>query len=55
MPHVISLEERVLLFRKYIVGEKNALGLTESASASPQHIINTVHRFVVFDFLIGFV
>ena len=45
MPHVIPLEDRVLLFRKYISSEKNALGLTETASASPQSILITVHRF----------
>ncbi|XP_046442108.1 ubiquitin-protein ligase E3B-like [Daphnia pulex] len=44
MPHVIPLEDRVLLFRKYISNEKNALGLTETASASPQSILITVHR-----------
>lgn len=46
MPHVIPLEDRVLLFRKYISSEKNALGLTETASASPQSILITVHRSV---------
>lgn len=48
MPHVISLEERVLLFHKYINGEKIALGLTETASASPQSILITVHRYLLF-------
>jgi ubiquitin-protein ligase E3 B len=48
MPHVIPLEDRVLLFRKYISSEKNALGLTETASASPQSILITVHRFFLF-------
>lgn len=54
MPHVIPLEDRVLLFRKYISNEKNALGLTETASASPQSILITVHRFFPF-FLRAFI
>lgn len=45
MPHVIPLEDRVILFRKYIGSEKAALGLTETASASPQSILITVHRY----------
>ena len=52
MPHVISLEERVLLFHKYINSEKIALGLTETASASPQSILITVHRYLLFFFII---
>lgn len=48
MPHVIPLEDRVLLFRKFIASEKSALGLTESASASPQSILITVHRWESF-------
>lgn len=54
MPHVIPLEDRVLLFRKYISSEKNALGLTETASASPQSILITVHRFFFSLFLACF-
>ncbi len=50
MPHVIPLEDRVMLFRKYIESEKHALGLTETASASPQSILITVHRLATFDF-----
>lgn len=50
MPHVIPLEDRVMLFRKYIESEKHALGLTETASASPQSILITVHRLATFVF-----
>ncbi|CAH1185168.1 unnamed protein product [Phyllotreta striolata] len=44
MPHVIPHEDRVRLFRKYINNEKTVLGLTESACASPQSTLITVHR-----------
>ncbi|CAH0555010.1 unnamed protein product [Brassicogethes aeneus] len=44
MPHVIPHEDRVRLFRKYITNEKTVLGLTESACASPQSTLITVHR-----------
>lgn len=44
MPHIIPHEERVLLFRKYIMNEKTVLGLTESACASPQSTLITIHR-----------
>ncbi|GLV32551.1 uncharacterized protein CBL_00739 [Carabus blaptoides fortunei] len=44
MPHIIPHEERVQLFRKYVVNEKTVLGLTESACASPQSTLITVHR-----------
>lgn len=45
MPHIIPHEERVRLFRKYITNEKTVLGLTESACASPQSTLITIHRF----------
>lgn len=44
MPHIIPHEDRVRLFRKYITNEKTVLGLTESACASPQSTLITVHR-----------
>ncbi|KAL1132531.1 hypothetical protein AAG570_010486 [Ranatra chinensis] len=44
MPHVIPHSERVQLFRKYVANEKTVLGLTESACASPQSTLITVHR-----------
>lgn len=43
-PHIVPHKERVLLFRKYIANEKAVLGLTESACASPQLTLVTVHR-----------
>lgn len=36
--------QRVLLFRKNVLKEKDALGLTESACTSPQSTLITVHR-----------
>lgn len=45
MPHIIPHEDRVRLFRKYITNEKTVLGLTESACASPQSTLITVHRY----------
>lgn len=45
-PHVIPHEDRVRLFRKYITNEKTVLGLTESACASPQSTLITVHRYL---------
>lgn len=44
MPHIIPHEERVQLFRKYVANEKTVLGLTESACASLQSTLITVHR-----------
>lgn len=44
MPHIIPHDDRVRLFRKYIVTEKTALGLTESSCASPQSTLITIHR-----------
>lgn len=46
MPHIILHVERVQLFRKYVANEKMVLGLTESACASPQSTLITVHRLV---------
>ena len=36
--------QRVVLFRKNVMKEKEALGLTESVCASPQSTLITVHR-----------
>lgn len=44
MPHVIPHDERVRLFRKNVINEKTVLGLTESACASPQSTLITIHR-----------
>ncbi|BFZ18278.1 hypothetical protein BsWGS_21317 [Bradybaena similaris] len=44
VPHVIPFNERVMIFRKNVMREKEALGLTESACASPQSTLITVHR-----------
>lgn len=44
MPHIIPHEERVRLFKKYVLNEKTVLGLTESACASSQSTLITVHR-----------
>ncbi|XP_042898295.1 ubiquitin-protein ligase E3B [Parasteatoda tepidariorum] len=44
VPHIIPHKERVVLFRKYVNNEKEVLGLTESACASPQSTLITVHR-----------
>ncbi|UYV76096.1 UBE3B [Cordylochernes scorpioides] len=44
MPHIIPHKERVVLFRKYVSNEKAVLGLTESACASPQSTLVTIHR-----------
>ncbi|XP_022242610.1 ubiquitin-protein ligase E3B-like isoform X2 [Limulus polyphemus] len=44
VPHIIPHKERVVLFRKNVAAEKNVLGLTESACASPQSTLITVHR-----------
>lgn len=44
MPHIIPHDDRVRLFRRYIVNEKTVLGLTESACACPQYTVITVHR-----------
>lgn len=44
VPHIIPFGERVVLFRKSVLKEKEALGLTESVCASPQSTLITVHR-----------
>lgn len=44
VPHIIPFSERVILFRKYVMKEKDLLGLTESACASPQSTLVTIHR-----------
>ncbi|XP_064460486.1 ubiquitin-protein ligase E3B-like isoform X2 [Ornithodoros turicata] len=44
VPHIIPHKERVVLFRKYVNNEKTVLGLTESACASSQSTLITVHR-----------
>lgn len=43
MPHIIPHEDRVRLFRKYVLNEKTVLGLTESACTSQSTLI-TIHR-----------
>ena len=43
MPHIISHQERVALFRKYVQNEKAVLGLADSAYA-PSSALVTVHR-----------
>ncbi|KAL7047920.1 hypothetical protein ACKWTF_003149 [Chironomus riparius] len=43
MPHIISHQERVSLFRKYVQNEKAVLGLCDSAYASSSALV-TVHR-----------
>ncbi|KAK7087302.1 ubiquitin-protein ligase E3B-like isoform X2 [Littorina saxatilis] len=44
VPHIIPFGERVMLFRKNVMKEKEALGLTESVCVSPQSTLITVHR-----------
>ncbi|GIY67610.1 ubiquitin-protein ligase E3B [Caerostris darwini] len=44
VPHIIPHKERVVLFRKYVMNEKEILGLTESACLTPQSTLITVHR-----------
>ncbi|XP_048241193.1 ubiquitin-protein ligase E3B-like [Haliotis rufescens] len=44
VPHIIPFHERVILFRKNVAKEKDALGLTESVCTSPQSTLITVHR-----------
>ncbi|KAK7473434.1 hypothetical protein BaRGS_00035310 [Batillaria attramentaria] len=44
VPHIIPFCERVMLFRKDVMKEKDTLGLTESVCASPQSTLITVHR-----------
>ncbi|XP_014785402.1 ubiquitin-protein ligase E3B isoform X2 [Octopus bimaculoides] len=44
IPHIIPFSERVVLFRKYVMKEKDFLGLTESVCTSPQSTLITIHR-----------
>lgn len=44
MPHIIPHDDRVKLFRKYIVNEKSVLGLTDSVCTSPSSALITIHR-----------
>lgn len=44
MPHIISHQERVALFRKYVQNEKAVLGLTADSSYAPSSSLVTVHR-----------
>ncbi|XP_041348845.1 ubiquitin-protein ligase E3B-like [Gigantopelta aegis] len=44
VPHIIPFHERVVLFRKYVAKERDALGLTEAACTSPQSTLISIHR-----------
>ncbi|XP_074641839.1 ubiquitin-protein ligase E3B-like [Tubulanus polymorphus] len=44
MPFIIPHKERVILFRKYVAKEKEVMGITESACASPQSTLIMIHR-----------
>ncbi|KAH9492187.1 Ubiquitin-protein ligase E3B [Bulinus truncatus] len=44
VPHIIPFNERVVIFRKNVMKEKELLGLTESTCTSPQSTLITVHR-----------
>ncbi|XP_052798070.1 ubiquitin-protein ligase E3B-like [Mya arenaria] len=44
IPHIIPFSERVKIFRRYVQKERETLGLCESASATPQSTLITVHR-----------
>ncbi|KAK6968619.1 ubiquitin-protein ligase E3B [Biomphalaria glabrata] len=44
VPHIIPFNERVVIFRKNVMKEKDMLGLTESTCTSPQSTLITVHR-----------
>ncbi|KAI5697393.1 hypothetical protein M8J75_009638 [Diaphorina citri] len=44
IPHIVSHEERVRLFRKYVANEKSVLGLTESACAASNSTLIVIHR-----------
>ncbi|GFO13715.1 ubiquitin-protein ligase e3b-like [Plakobranchus ocellatus] len=47
VPHIIPFNERVIIFRKNVIREKEALGLTESACASVQSSRFTIHHITV--------
>lgn len=44
MPHIISHQERVALFRKHVQSEKAVLGLTADSAYTPSSALVTVHR-----------
>uniref|UniRef100_A0A8D8R4E0 Ubiquitin-protein ligase E3B n=1 Tax=Cacopsylla melanoneura TaxID=428564 RepID=A0A8D8R4E0_9HEMI len=44
IPHIVSHEERVRLFRKYVANEKSVLGLTESACQATNSTLISIHR-----------
>lgn len=44
MPHIISHQERIALFRKYVQNEKAVLGLTADLAYAPSSALVTVHR-----------
>ena len=45
LPHVLPHQERVLLFRKKVSGEKAGLGILDTdSSSSPQSTLISVHR-----------
>lgn len=49
VPHIVPHKERVVLFRKHVSNEKIVLGLTESACASPQSTLITIHRSAIVE------
>ena len=44
MPHIIPHEERVVLFRKKVMAEKNLLGLSDPDAATNLSTLVTIHR-----------
>lgn len=44
VPHIIPHSERVVLFRKTVLKDKEVLGVLESTRVSPQSTLITVHR-----------
>lgn len=44
VPHIIPHTERVVLFRKTVLKDKEVLGVLESTRVSPQSTLITVHR-----------
>ncbi|XP_069135904.1 ubiquitin-protein ligase E3B-like [Argopecten irradians] len=44
VPHIIPFSERVKIFRRNVTKEKEVMGLTESACASPQSTLITINR-----------
>lgn len=45
VPHIIPFSERVIIFRKYVIREKEALGLTESSALQSSRF--TIHHITV--------